>query len=269
MSIPLHSGKLLKAQKNEINLYQAFNIIKHSRSKRKQMVEENPKITKVLVLLIVAPIILLVTTMIFAIPVFIENQGESKAISEGIVELLPYILITNHLVLFVLLLLFMRSDRITFSSIGWSHLDNKRALFLELLIGIVSGIVLFWFYTLALSPAIELAQNAIGNYQSEITYKYTGIDKIVWLLAITVFAGVVEESIYRGYAICCLGLRIGIGWALVLSSVLFGPLHFGMGIWAMVETMILGVLLGGIFVWRRNLLAPAVAHAILNLLIEF
>ena len=42
------------------------------------MVEEKPKITKVLVLLIMAPIILLVTTMMFAIPVFIENQGWRK-----------------------------------------------------------------------------------------------------------------------------------------------------------------------------------------------
>jgi len=115
----------------------------------------------------------------------------------------------------------------------------------------------------ALEPILEIAERTIGDYQLGSGTYIVG-SRIPWLIGATVFAGIVEESIYRGYAIRRLSLRMGTGWAMVVSSVLFGPLHWGEGLWAMVGAMIDGAFLAGIFIWRRNLLTAVVAHAVIN-----
>lgn len=46
-----------------------------------------------------------------------------------------------------------------------------------------------------------------------------------------------------------------------------GPLHFGNGVVGMLNATVYGVLLAGIFLWRRNLVAGTTAHAGYNFLV--
>jgi len=224
--------------------------------------EERPKMVRVWLSLIIPPILLAIITTIVATYIGIETHGDSEAIGKGIVSSLPYILMVNHTLLFLILLGFIRSDGISLGSIGWQLPSGKKSLWLEPVVGIVTGIVLGLFGHFALEPILEIARGTIGDYQSGIH----GIgSRIPWLIGGTIFAGIVEESIYRGYAIRRLSLRMGTGWAMVVSSILFGPLHWGLGLWGMVNAMILGAFLAGIFIWRRNLLTTAVAHAVINI----
>lgn len=227
--------------------------------------EEHPKMVRIWFLLIIPPILLAIITMIVATYFGIKTHGNSEAISEGIVSSLPYILMLNHTLLFLILLAFIKSDGMSLGSIGWQLPSGKKSLWLEPVVGIVAGIVFGLLNHFALSPILELAQHTIGGYKMSGT-EIVG-SRIPWLIGATIFAGIVEESIYRGYAIRRLSLRMGTVLALLISSIFFGFLHWGEGLWAMVGAMILGALLAGIFIWRRNLLSPAVAHAVINIVL--
>ena len=72
-------------------------------------------------------------------------------------------------------------------------------------------------------------------------------------------SGFAEEILFRG------ALQPHLGW--LLASVLFGAVHYLRGrdlwIWAVYAT-ISGLGLGALFAWSGDVLAPAVAHTVLN-----
>lgn len=77
----------------------------------------------------------------------------------------------------------------------------------------------------------------------------------------------IEESIYRGVAIPSLRARYGLAGAITISSILFGFLHWGNGLFAIGVTSVIGLLFATVFVWRRNLIVGTAAHALYNLLV--
>ncbi|MBI4879065.1 MAG: CPBP family intramembrane metalloprotease [Planctomycetes bacterium] len=79
------------------------------------------------------------------------------------------------------------------------------------------------------------------------------------VVAVALLSGVAEEVFFRGALLPCIGL--------VPSAVLFGLLHTAgerrlLG-WALFATAA-GLLLGGLFLLTGGLLAPALAHALIN-----
>lgn len=79
------------------------------------------------------------------------------------------------------------------------------------------------------------------------------------VLLLALLSGVAEEAFFRG----ALQPRVG----LVAASVLFGLAHFvprrGLAVWAPAAA-VAGLLLGALFEWTGNLVAPVVAHAVVN-----
>ncbi len=78
-------------------------------------------------------------------------------------------------------------------------------------------------------------------------------------VAVALLSGVAEEVFFRGALLPCIGLAP--------SALLFGLLHFAgdrrlLG-WALFATAA-GLLLGGLFLWTGGLLAPILAHALIN-----
>lgn len=78
-------------------------------------------------------------------------------------------------------------------------------------------------------------------------------------IALALLSGVAEELFFRG----AVQGSWGWGWA----TLLFGLLHSGPGrifrLWT-VFALVAGALFGGLMVWRGNLLAPVVAHFLVN-----
>jgi membrane protease YdiL (CAAX protease family) len=78
-------------------------------------------------------------------------------------------------------------------------------------------------------------------------------------LALAVLSGFSEELFFRG------AVQGAVGW--LLASLLFALLHSGPGpsfrLWALFAG-IAGALFGALMAWRGNLLAPVVAHAVVN-----
>ena len=88
---------------------------------------------------------------------------------------------------------------------------------------------------------------------------------VIWLLA--AFG---EELVYRGYLMTRFGRLLSgtaAAWiiSLVIVSLLFGFAHVDQGVSGMLENVVNGLLLGGLYLATdRNLVAPILAHGVAN-----
>ncbi len=78
-------------------------------------------------------------------------------------------------------------------------------------------------------------------------------------------AGVVEEFLYRGYAITRLeALGLGRSWSVAIPLGIFSVAHWTGG-WAnIVIVLALGSILSGFYVWRRDLVANMIGHGLVD-----
>lgn len=226
-----------------------------------------PSVARPLALLLLAPLLLTAIVTAWAVVVVTRAGGDQSVIGPGLETAMPYLVTVNHLVLFGLLLLFLRRGGLGLRDIGWELPGGSwQAASLELAIGLAVGAAIYWVQTGALEPLIHWLKAAgeVGDTRFRGASLRSGV---VAFVAGTLIAGVVEESVWRGYAIRRFARRWSVGTAVAVSSVLFGLLHWGLGWEGIVITGVNGALLAGLFVWRKALLAPAVAHATVNALV--
>ncbi len=77
-----------------------------------------------------------------------------------------------------------------------------------------------------------------------------------------VFVGQSEEAIFRFYLINLLLLRgVSPARAIIVSTLIFGSIHWSYGAGAMLFAMLAGLILSWIFMSARNLIAPIITHA--------
>lgn len=176
---------------------------------------------------------------------------------------LPVIIGVNHLALFGLLLFFLKRGGEDLADIGWSVRTLGSTLAREVGAGLAGAVGLYLFKELAIDSARALAAGHAPTFTSLFAFRPGSLEVGMALAATTLVF--VEESIYRGFALPFLEDRWGTVAAVLVTSVAFGLLHWGNGPAAIVATSFLGALLAAIFVWRRNLVAGTVAHALYNL----
>lgn len=133
------------------------------------------------------------------------------------------------------------------SSLGW---------------GLALAGVLMWGVTpLALRAVAALR---LGGFESGIA-SFARLP--LWLqLAAVAGGGVVEETLYRGYALERIAEGTG-SWALAAALVVaaFALLHLPMWGWGPVLTLLFsGGVLTAFYVWRQDLLANVVAHTVVD-----
>ena len=132
----------------------------------------------------------------------------------------------------------------------------------ELLIGIGAGLVLALMGRFLTGPLSLAVAPVLGDFgRVPIIFDSSP----AWLFAITLFAGVTHETLYRGYALRVLGERNGVAWAVVISSIFFALFHWPQGLLTVVSIVPDGIFLCLLALWRRNLWAPLSAHAGFNL----
>jgi membrane protease YdiL (CAAX protease family) len=94
----------------------------------------------------------------------------------------------------------------------------------------------------------------------QIVVPYFSECTLLDLLLVAVAAGIGEEVLFRGLIQSGLSEWFSPWLALALCSLLFGLCHFITPAYV-VFAGIFGLLLGGLWMWQENLLAPIVAHA--------
>ena len=78
-------------------------------------------------------------------------------------------------------------------------------------------------------------------------------------------AGISEEVLYRGYAIERLQSLTGSKWiAAGISLVLFAAFHFRQGLPGVVIAFVLGAVLTGFYLWKRDLISNIFAHFLVD-----
>ena len=223
------------------------------------------RIWRVWVLLAVAPVLLMAISTVYATALVVQAKGDTSVIGPGMGRGLPYIVMLNHTILMGLLVWFLRKDGQSLGSIGWSCRAESRYWWVEIGVGLLGGAVIYAVQMFVSEPLVAWAHSFVPDFRAA-----TGTSvapSVAGLLVATLFAGVVEESIYRGYAIRRLGEKLGVVWAVAISTLFFTVFHFGLGWSGMTVVFVNGLLLALLFVWRRALLGVAIAHACVNVLV--
>jgi membrane protease YdiL (CAAX protease family) len=89
-----------------------------------------------------------------------------------------------------------------------------------------------------------------------------------WYALLSVTAGICEEFLFRGFVLQYLHVspwKVNLTVALVISAVIFGFQHLYLGLTGAAQTMVLGFLLGLLYLVSGNLLLPILLHAVADL----
>jgi membrane protease YdiL (CAAX protease family) len=89
-----------------------------------------------------------------------------------------------------------------------------------------------------------------------------------WILELAtraIVAGIIEETIFRGWVTTFLLTRLTRReLALWISAVIFGLAHFGQGLKGIAITTVFGYCWGLLYIWRKNLTPTIVVHTLYN-----
>jgi membrane protease YdiL (CAAX protease family) len=214
-------------------------------------------------MLLLPPVTLAVLIVVYAAWAGV-TPGDAEA-EATIRSALGPILIVNHLALFAGLWVLLRHNGEDLADIGWSAKAVDTTLLREIGIGLVCGLGLYLFKEFAVDSVRALAAGNTPTFHSLFRFRPGSLEFGLTLAATTVVF--VEESIYRGYALPYFEKRWGTLMAVLVTSAAFGPLHWGNGLAAIVNAIVMGILFAWIFVWRRSLVAGTVAHALFNFLV--
>ena len=137
---------------------------------------------------------------------------------------------------------------------------NARALLMD--IPIAAGIWIIWAL---LSPTIVsvLGESGWGSAQGLLP---TGAAEIAAWTALSISAGICEETVFRGYlqrqfSLWSRSVSVGV----VGQAILFGISHGYQGWKNMVLISVLGCIYGGVALRRRGLRANMIAHACMDI----
>jgi len=177
-----------------------------------------------------------------------QDEISEKLVNPALQLYLPTIIV--EVLIFLLIFLVLKREGENLKTIGWRNFT-----FQNILIGFVF-LIFANVFILVLSRLLNVTQ------PTEIKYLLPRniTDRIFWIL-MSLTAGIVEETGFRGYVLTKLNLFVNNWWATVLiSSFFFGIGHFYQGPGGMVLTGVYGLLFCLVFIWRKSLYPGIFAH---------
>jgi len=233
------------------------------------MKEQKLTLKKIWSTLLAPSVLFLIVTIAVSVYYGIITRGDAAAIAEKTPQALPYILIITLALAFFVLMRTMRSNNIIFREIGW-QLAEGQTWVKEALIGILVGAPMGLLYIYVLSPLLTFVQRIVGDYvPPEEILTSLGSSALPFFIANVLLAPIIEENIFRGFAISQLSKRFSAPVTFMLSCLVFGLFHWGGGFWYIVLVgVVAGGTFAGLFMWRRNIVSAFTAHLALNI-VEF
>jgi membrane protease YdiL (CAAX protease family) len=144
----------------------------------------------------------------------------------------------------------------------------KKITVKEVLLALVLGIVL----SLTVPVLTLIASQIMPTAQEGDIASVTGTVPAALLLLGVLTAGITEEVLYRGYPIERITEITGNKWLAVLISVIAFVLpHIaGWNLTHIVAVVIpLGIVLSGLYLWKRNLIFNMIVHIVIDLPLVF
>jgi hypothetical protein len=175
----------------------------------------------------------------------------------------------GFLISMLLMLLVFKYQKKSFADIG---LKKPRSWIRTVLLGVLLALGILLFFLSVLNPIIQeffpIVEKDITRFAS---LKGNTPLFIVGILSAVITAGFGEEIIWRGYILKNLAFLFGgkkISWvlALLITSVVFGLLHFYQGPVGVIQTGITGFFLGLIFIYngKQRLWLNIVVHSVID-----
>jgi membrane protease YdiL (CAAX protease family) len=205
---------------------------------------QRPKLPTIVALIVAfagGPLFVLVSDKVF---------GPTPGIGIQVVLQLLYCGLAGFIVWVV-----VSQEHLPLRSIGW-----RRPNWVTCVTGALLGLFCFIGFPLITAPLVNLADD--GGLQA-------GIQKLaalpIWFrLIVAVTGGIIEETLYRGYAVERLAMITGRAWVGgVISMIIFGLAHipsWGVG-FSLAADLPFGVVMTLFYLWRRDLLANIIAHS--------
>lgn len=161
--------------------------------------------------------------------------------------------IAIFILLGALLWIIKRGERRPLSSIGLRRGGTGRSL--------LWGVAAFILLGLGTAAALGLLQVLGLSYGGDRAFVPP-----LWLTALVVIrAGVVEEVFYRGYAMERIEALTGSRTiAALLPLIAFASFHYRHGVAGILVALILGAVLTGFYLWRRDLKANIAGHFLID-----
>ncbi len=154
----------------------------------------------------------------------------------------------------LLLWIVVSREKLPLSSIGLSRDGIGRSL--------------AWGVAVAFVCAAGLAAILTAFHFLGIRYGSGGgaISVSLWATTLTVArAGIAEEIFYRGYAIERIQALTGSRWlAALIPLIAFAAFHYPQGLPGIAIAFLLGAILTGFYLWKRNLVANIFAHFLVD-----
>ncbi|MBI5764320.1 MAG: CPBP family intramembrane metalloprotease [Planctomycetes bacterium] len=112
-----------------------------------------------------------------------------------------------------------------------------------------------------------VTQRSLVDFVKEREEFLGGVSDIpLWLIfTLSIFVGIYEEILFRGFVLTRLrALSKGVIGPVVISSVIFGSLHFTQGLMGVCQTTIVGLVLATVAARSRSLWPCMIAHALID-----
>lgn len=150
----------------------------------------------------------------------------------------------------VIVVIFTLARRRSFPDIGLSTKNLGKVLIFSLIMLVVTFTINLLALYLKISPypiKIEISSLKVALF-------------IIGVGAIN--PGMIEELLFRGFVLSKLERFIDWKWALLISAVLFGIIHIGQGIFAVIGSIYLGLLFGYVFYCVRSIIPLVTGHGV-------
>lgn len=194
----------------------------------------------------------------------VAHGGEVE--EEALRSNLPYLIAISHGSTFALLLFALRDEGRSLADLGWRIGGEGGGARSVVLVGVAAALSLYLWKEFVWDSIRLIVSGSSPSFTSLFHFRFLAAE--IPLLVVSATLGpVVEESVYRGYGLQALEARWGPAAALVTMGLLFALLHWGNGGLSMIFTGVMGVAFGGLFIWRRSLVVPALAHGLYNFLV--
>jgi len=155
-----------------------------------------------------------------------------------------------------------RASGLPDSQFGWATTDWAQSMWLGIGVGVVGAISVPWLTRWA------IARFGKQIYSPIVVRSIVPRKRIEWLLVPLALgpAVVLEELLFRslllgGFALFAPPILLAVAW-----SIIFGVMHAPQGGLGIIVAALLGLLFSGMFLVTASLLAPIVAHYVINLL---
>jgi membrane protease YdiL (CAAX protease family) len=106
------------------------------------------------------------------------------------------------------------------------------------------------------------------DYANNLVVTVHGSQLLTVLLLIQsiMVAPIAEELFFRGLLLTYYNTRYGLIWGLLIQAILFALMHFW-SILFIIQTFLIGIALGLLVIWRKNLVTAILVHMLSNSLI--